>query len=305
MGHRKTVADGRRHGCGARGDGAFQHGTTGELLDVCRDKGIYDDALILVMADHGNHESLGRFQETGDGELSGLARPCLWVKPAGSTGAFKTDGTPTSHSKVAGLLREALVRELGEGDVLDLLRCEHRLFRKVYAFDYMKEDWIVGPDGATEGHSTAFLDGLEAKGSQPVTLGWRYSLSFENRADYAGIIHSKHLLGRGRNLSWWSYQPDVELSFRVPDPKRRYSVRLEFGMWRREEGTEEGLGIVFRQAGGSPVRWIRGPERSEEGEVLLRGLIPDEAGAIRIAAEREPGLMAFVDFKHLQVNREP
>ena len=135
MGHRKTVADGRRHGCGARGDGAFQHGTTGELLDVCRDKGIYDDALILVMADHGHHESLGRFQETGDGELSGLARPCLWVKPAGSTGAFKTDGTPTSHSKVAGLLREALVRELGEGDVLDLLRCEHRLFRTVYAVD--------------------------------------------------------------------------------------------------------------------------------------------------------------------------
>lgn len=285
--------------------GVFIMEQLGVLLDAYREKGIYDDALILVLADHGHHESLGRFQETGDGELSGLARPFLWVKPAGSTGAFKTDGTPTSHSKVAGLLREALVRDLGEGEVLELMRCEHRLFRKVYAFDYMKEDWIVGPGGETEGHCTAFLDGVDEKGMQPVELGHRYSFFFENREDYAGILHSRHLLGWGRNLSWWPYQPDVELSFRVPDTNRHYSVLLEFGMWRRELESEEGLGIIFHQPGGVPVRWVRGAARSEEGEVSLRGLVPDETGVIRIVAEREPGLMAFVDFNYLQVNMEP
>lgn len=282
--------------------GVFIMGELGKLFDSYREKGIYDDALILVLADHGQHESLGRSKSGEDGALPGTARPFLWVKPPGSRHEFQTSGIPTSHSRVAGLLRAARQGTLGEGEIQALLREDFRLFRIIYAFDYKKEDWIVGPDGQVQAHSIDSVDGMGGDDMPPLEMGHQYSLKFASRADYAGKIHSSHLLGRGENLSWWPYQDDMELAFRVPDTNHHYSVRMGLGIWSPDPESEQGASLCFRPNDGNPQSWKRGPSKFEEGELVFSGLAPDREGRIRIFGERKNGFLAFVDFNSVQVD---
>lgn len=117
-----------------------------DLFDAYRAMGIYDDALILVLADHGNHENNARTLPSSS-PLPGNARPFLWVKPPHSRHPFETSSAPTSHARIHSLLRHAIQAPPSAADLPALLRMDTRLYRSVpagRAFD----DWLVSPDGS-------------------------------------------------------------------------------------------------------------------------------------------------------------
>lgn len=94
----------------------------GRVMSKLRELGIYDDAMIIITTDHGN--ILMRSGEKDHGAQSAL----LWVKPRGSIGKFIHDNQPTSHCRIAELMRQAAVKKLSLEEIKKILFVENRAF---------------------------------------------------------------------------------------------------------------------------------------------------------------------------------
>ena len=120
-----------------------------ELFDVHRDMGIYDDALILVLADHGNYVNNARtLPDQVSSPIPGNARPFLWVKPPRATHPFATSSTPTSHARISSLLREALRAPFSADDLPALLSMDERRYQRIPEMGTPVEEWRIAPDGS-------------------------------------------------------------------------------------------------------------------------------------------------------------
>ena len=115
-----------------------------KLMDALREKGIYDKALVVVLADHG----LGVAPHAQGHHPSESA--VLWVKPEGAAGPFSYRGTPTGYAKVSAFMKSAASGSPDIAAVESALRVEQRLFRYQDADDRY-HDIVVGPDGGIVG----------------------------------------------------------------------------------------------------------------------------------------------------------
>ena len=84
------------------------------FLQNLKNKGIYDNSLIVLLADHGL-----TYEHFKDVERN--THPFLWVKPPHQTESLRLSGEPTSHSKVHLLAIESLTRDLSHDDVIRIL----------------------------------------------------------------------------------------------------------------------------------------------------------------------------------------
>ena len=111
-----------------------------KLMDVLREKGVYDKSLIMVLADHGvGIAPCAKGHHPSESAI-------LWVKPEGAEGAFAYCGTPTGYSKVAAFMKSAVNERPDAAAVERALREEERLFRYQDPNDDY-HDIVVGPDG--------------------------------------------------------------------------------------------------------------------------------------------------------------
>ena len=110
------------------------------LLDVLRERGLYDSSLIVVTSDHGTN--LAPFAPGHHPTESAI----LWVKPEGANGRFSAVSRPTGHSKVSVLMRKAAEGPLDIGAIGEALEERERLHR-CQLDDGGFEDRIIGPDG--------------------------------------------------------------------------------------------------------------------------------------------------------------
>ena len=94
------------------------------LMDSLRQRGLYDKSFIVVAADHGASQSVpapGREPK---------ASALLWVKPDGADAPFRISDLPTSHAKVAPLLKQALAHPVDGSRAVDgALRSEKRVYQ--------------------------------------------------------------------------------------------------------------------------------------------------------------------------------
>ena len=105
-------------------------GETVRFLEDLKARGLYDNSLIVLLADHGL-----TYEHFRDVERN--THPFLWVKSPHSNAPFTRSGEPTSHSKVHLLARESLDRDLTAEDVKRLLlqpegRVSYTLERRVH-----------------------------------------------------------------------------------------------------------------------------------------------------------------------------
>lgn len=105
-------------------------------------RGIYDDSLIIITADHGCCFDTPQLPKLRD--LPTRAVPMLWIKPIGAHGDLAVTEVPTSHSKLAALLKCAKDAKLTIQDICGILRTETRRFR----IDYDGfVDWYIDANG--------------------------------------------------------------------------------------------------------------------------------------------------------------
>lgn len=86
-----------------------------DLMDSFRNNQIYDNSMIVLSTDHG----IVRDPKSA----------LLWVKPLNSTAPFDSNSAPTSHSKIAKLLKESVTRNLTSKQVIDILSQKERKLR--------------------------------------------------------------------------------------------------------------------------------------------------------------------------------
>lgn len=287
--------------------GIYVLGLLGDLMDVFREKGIYDNSTILVLADHGHHENLGGF---GDDErrngavLPGTARPCLWVKPPGSRHGFSSCPIPTSHAKVAALLREAALRDLTDEDVRSILKTEVRLFRKLFLLEKRKEDWIAGADGSLEVRSGP-VDGTVAGGpAAPLSGGVAYKFDLEKHAENFDLVQFENCACHQNEPTFLPDHPSMSLTFKVGDPAKRYLAKMDVSLSRYLGPNAEGTKMSFFQSGHEGQATTVGNETGAQ-VIQLGGLVPDADGRIQIVVERDKGFRAIVRFDQLLVDAEP
>ncbi len=93
------------------------------LIDALKARGLYDQSMIIVTADHGLD-----FAPCADNAPPSKSA-VLWVKPEKAVGAFSPNPLKTSHVKIAPLVRAAINHPLTIDEINKILYTEHRLYR--------------------------------------------------------------------------------------------------------------------------------------------------------------------------------
>lgn len=295
--------EGKRLSQGAVGDAACQEigifimRQLADMFDAYREKGIYDNSLIVVLADHGTQGDKQLSSET----LPKNGRPFLWVKPNDSHHDFKSSNLPTSHARVSALLRAASRRTLSESDISELLLAPIRKYRNLHGGVGPEwEDWIVHSDGRIE-HGTGTLKMGTGKQLGPLALSRRYSL------DKSAMVKNR-IDVEFQNTMFWDTPtllydtPNMAFRFRVPEAGKRYSLHLALKFTNAGQEDKSGTCMKFRQAN-RDADWQRCP-LDYHVSFVLHGLVPVQDGLVEIEGEREPGFLSRVHFSQLMLQEE-
>ena len=282
---------------GAIEEGIFVLGQLGRLFDTYREKGIYDNSLIMIMADHGNH--VHRPDATKDG-LPGIARPFLWVKPVNSRHEFTKSHLPTSLARVSAVLSASMEHDLDESEINDILQMKKRLFRLTLGEN--RQDWMVNSDGYV-----AFEEGMLA-----IPAGEGFPALKTNHVYSFDLAHTPAEDLKGIQLSgffirffprWNPGSPEIKITFKVPDPHSHYDVRLQLNLWcwSPAETAENlpGACLRFRQAG-TECNWLA-VEATDTADVIIKDVFPDSRGIIRIEGTRDAGIHSIVRLVQLEI----
>lgn len=97
--------------------------TFGELLDAYRRQGVLDRSLIVVTSDHGLD------QVPPPEGYPPSASAFLLVKPFGATAPFAVSDLPTSHARIAPLVKAALEAPVSDSRCGEILRDDQPLYR--------------------------------------------------------------------------------------------------------------------------------------------------------------------------------
>lgn len=275
--------------------GIWVLGQLGLLFDQLRDRGVYDNSMILVLADHGNHDWSGKVSCEG---LPGNGRPFLWVKAPGSTHDFIADNAPTHHGRIANLLKKACRADLTEEEIQDILTAPHREYRMAADFGGEINVWVVERDGTC----TTRTETIATSALIPLQIGLCYRFDHKHIAqDGAGIEFV-------RCGFWpcpvWSCPNPLEMRFRVPDPKRRYAAHVSLKMTEDRNHPEVSTkGFLRLGQKGSKCGFVE-VQNLYRQHVILHGLCPDRMGEVVLFGERMDGLNANIFAMDLLLEEE-
>lgn len=264
----------------------------GALFDAYREKGIYDNSMIVVMADHGPHTT-----DNTAGPLPPNARPFLWIKPVGSRHAFRSSDLPSSHARLAGLLRAAAEKTLSQEEIENLIQSDERRYRWLRAGTGPEwQDLTIDRQGQVTSQSGMLSQPIEEM--RPLELSRLYSL----HKDEMGLNKLDIVF---YNVTFWpsplleKHSDWLKFFFRAPDPGKRYALHIHFSCSEPGENTV----LMFRQAD-SDAQWVdHTPQRAVE--IVLHDLVPDADGKLEIEAKRrEPCQVAF-RLRQLMLEEEP
>ncbi len=283
---------------GIHENGVYVMGLLGGLLDDYREKGIYDESLIIVLGDHGRH----LWVDPGGGikVFPCNGRPSLWVKPPRCDHPFMASGAPTSHGAICSLLKEAVGRDLDDQDVRAILSSEERIYRQQRESHW--QDFHVAVDGSWR---IELVEPTEVDSSKmhPVRLGQLIPLKFgiaeiRERGDFRFKGFPPQPGGRfllGWRPSWKPGAKQVSFDFKVPSRDRAYRIRLVGNAW----GGPPKAGVTFHVRGNDAV--VADPCEDGIVEIVLDGVHPDEDGIVEIIGERDDACNSGLLFLQLEV----
>lgn len=274
--------------------GVWVLGLLGKLFDVYRARGLYDNSLILVLADHGNWGG-----EEHDG-FPDRAKPFLWIKAPESRHDYETSSIPTSHANVSKVLRESSHRILSEEEIGRMLQSDARLFRSVWG--ERVRDWIVDGEGKVQ-YSERRASMGDPSAMRPVPLGKFCSMALKNSTGNGELdlfftnVNSVHLAAFGVP------EESTTVSFRVPDANRQYALHLLLRLIDSGVPNIAPASIQFRQQN-EGEKWKEFAADDWHLEIVLHNLVPDANGIITVEGRRGNGLNNYIYFSHLMLETE-
>lgn len=177
-----------------------------KLFSVLRQRGLWDDALIVITADHGI--------DYGNGIYPQRAFPLLLVKPPYAKGPLLFSDVPTGHDRIATLMRGSLgLERISKENVSDLLVSSNRFFRTFRGDDFV--DFVFDENQSVTKrtvHSEVDLSTLK-----PITIGRPLSLNL-NSTDYPPIVFTGVDTGNWFCPYMSSTTKEMSLSIKVDRP---------------------------------------------------------------------------------------
>ena len=274
--------------------GVFVMKTLAELMEAYREMGIYDKSTILVLGDHGGNGREQNFRDRQEGRLPRNARPCLWIKPAGSDHEFATSSLPTSHAKLAGLFKRLAKGPLSEDAIKEVLQTDKRIFRLIGLWGANWTDWVVDTNGSfTRVDQQKSLDSGAMK--RPLKCGQYYPLQMRDATVKIDADFSFMTDEGGGGPTLWRHSRRLTIDLLVPDPSKKYALHLwlfdaKGGTLRFRDGATEAEGMEVTV------------EPSKE--IVVRGVTATLSGLARVICERVSGPNVDVAFTTLMLEEE-
>lgn len=191
------------------------------LFDVWKTNGIYDASTIVMAADHSASATFN----TPGVDLKGAdphSFPFLMVKTKGARTPYCESELPTSHSKIAEVVRTLLDRDLDRSAVEDILHQDSRLVRLAKSGSIV--DWRIAKDRTVNKEVRPDREPMTSE-IRPLKPMCKYLF----RIDMAASDYPDFVVENGdRNVTTGlaiSRNP-MTVKFKVPDSQKRY--RFEF-----------------------------------------------------------------------------
>lgn len=296
---------------GSQGYTCFVLKNLGGLLDAMRQSGIYDNATIIITADHGNSYSGKKVKFGVDmvkHPIFNRAFPCFAVKVPGAHGPFKSSQLPVTHGNFAKLLAAARAENLTADRVDELLSADgERIFTNMTLMrsDGAWEDYVVLPDGVVTNRIAKPKRDVSLL--PPIQVGKDYSFKFL-KSDTLGSSYPPVACDGLSDARVWGAgftEGKVGMTMRVPDPQLRYDVTLGMNILQPAKCQEDILFMgqkrfFLRNAARGTVKKLVG-KTGDSASVTLHGLVPNPDGTLSVTAEKR-GTKAQVFFVSIRVN---
>lgn len=268
----------------------------GDLFDEYRRRGLYDGATIIICADHGgSYEAGNAFIRDG---MTPKGLPMLWVKSACAKGPILKSSVPTSHSKIADVVRRSIAANLSRAEIEAILKTSDRIFRESSGSDFL--DWHVDAIGHVNKRivtASPDIGDLES-----IELGRTYFKSVNEKKGRKLFVFKNidvladRILGATRKAS---------IEFRVPVPAKTYTFRMRLYLQLAQTGgkqpvTSKDPYVGFSAAGAEPQRAYF--KNDKDDSIVLRNVKPDANGVVKVDIERQ-GFNDEVFFSHIRVSK--
>lgn len=255
----------------------------GKLFDVYRKKKVYDNSMIVVCADHAaGYENGKAYVKAG---LPSRALPMLWVKPMNAHGNACESNLPTSHVKLAELIKTAKSNDLSMEEIEGILRTEDRVFREAGGKGLY--DWHVDATGHVEKIEVALS--RPAEKLKPLAVGRLYSFLAMNKEEKADVVFE--------NIDWsgagqpriFGQEKSATMRFKVTTGPCQVRLNIHTMIAQtggRQKYTSDDPRFEISANGMTPVRaWF--DEKTENAEVELKNVLPDSEGIIELRFARK------------------
>ena len=190
-----------------------------ELFDVWKTNGVYDASTIIMAADHSASATFN----TPGVDLHGAdphAFPFLMVKPKGARTAYDESDMPTSHCRIAEVVRTLADRILNRKEIESILVQTNRLVRLAQNGSII--EWMIDQDRRVK-RSVRPDREPSIKELKPLTTGVEYSF----RIDSGSGVYPDFVVENGnRNVTTGLavYRNPMRFRFRVEDSSQTYHL---------------------------------------------------------------------------------
>ena len=237
------------------------------LFDRLRQRGLYDDSFVLILADHG----LEIFEKPKTKSAPNKAFPALMVKNRNASRKFSNNSTPTSHSNVSHLMKTIPDAAISDLEIVELLKSDKRLYRQ--AFHNQLQDFII--DKNYEVQFKQYLVEKDPLKLKPLNTDYAYRFKNFNNPNYPDFLTNGSRTS-GVGLDFYKSQPG-ELIFRLPKPNFRYSVHINIVPWGTESTSYNG---AYRfSSGGAKVEH----SFQSRDDIELADVLTDDNGLVRLS----------------------
>lgn len=262
-----------------------------DLFDAWKTNGVYDASHIVLLGDHGE-----LFTRPG-AKLRGVpqqAFPFLMIKPREADAPYEESRAPTSHARIAELVRELRLHDLTRREIESVISQKERKCQ--FARSGKIQQWFLGPDGLV---SKREIDDAEPEigNLKPLQAGTKYcfAASLSGAEPYPDFSSDGGVRSATTGLAM-SGKSDLRL--RVRSLAGVYDVKLWLNV--KPDGRENS---IFVSAGNEEECFDCGTSKGYlQPEMVLKSLVPDKDGVITIKIRQTHPGRSYVVLKMIQLD---
>ncbi len=260
--------------------------TVGNFLNTLREKNIFDNATVIICADHGRPTSK---IQTSPNLPPMNARPLLMVKPGKHNENYREDNSiPSSHTQISALLQSLENRNLKKEEI-DIILSSNRRFYRYIADDNIK-DWVYANTEKSWSLEKAKTETSGQDSLQPLELDKEYSMITHSNQQIQDDYPSFRLKNGSRTIFGVVFEKShFEVTTRVPDPHEKFQFEYTFSLvsemefvkenwWHDVTFSHSGTDLSFSSAEHPSEEWFSPAKAGRNFHVIFNNVQPNKDG---------------------------